>query len=78
MMKSIILDNLEMLNKIDKSRLVSTYTTAGILREISLEGSFTKSLSILNLFLEKHIVILSNGNYAINKGKIKQIMESYK
>jgi len=75
-MKMIILDNLEMLNRIDKSSLVSTYTPAGVIREINLAGSFSKKLSILDLFMEKRIVIFSNGYYAINKGKIKQMMGS--
>lgn len=74
-MKSIILDNLETLNRIDKSKLDSTYTLAGIIRQTELEGSFDRNLLILKLFFERRVVIISNGYYAIDKQKIKHIME---
>lgn len=71
----MILDNLEILNRIDKSELAATYTPAGIIRQIESEGSFNKNISILKMLMSKRVVVVKDGQYAINKHKIKEIME---
>lgn len=78
MMKMTILDNLEMLSRIDELHLQSTYTKAGILRYLQLEGSFSDNMKILDSMITNHIVVVKDGYYTINRNRIKQMMESYK
>jgi hypothetical protein len=67
-----------MLTRIDDLQLQSTYTKAGILRHLQLEGSFNDNMKILELMLKTHIVVVKDGYYIINRNKIKQTMGRFK